>query len=334
MPVKYLLTGASGHLGGNIVRELLSRGKDVRALVVPGDRLAPHIPAAAEIAEGDVLDADSLRKFFKVPSGTETIVIHCAGVVSTVWNYVKLVHDVNVDGTRNIVRQCVESGINRLAYISSVHAIAELPKGQTISETTHFDPDRITGFYGKTKAEASRIVMDAVSESGLDAVLVFPTGLCGPYDYMISYVSQMLIDCAKNKLPGGVDKGYDFADVRDVAAGVVSACEIGKRGEGYILGNRYVPVAEIFRLVHQKTGARLIKHMFPMWTAQMLLPFFGMYYKAKKRPPLFTRYSLYTLMSNSDYSIEKAKRELGYTVRPFEQTIGDTLVWLKEEGKI
>lgn len=176
--------------------------------------------------------------------------------------------------------------------------------------------------------------MDAVRNQGLNATLIFPTGLCGPFDDAIGYMSQLLIDCAKNRLPAGIEGGFDFVDVRDVAKGVVSACEKGAGGEGYILGNRYVPVREILQLVHEQTGARLIKHMFPLWTAYLLVPLFGIYYKMKKQPPLFTRYSLHTLKSNSDFSSKKAGRELGYTVRPFQETVSDALKWLKAEGKI
>jgi dihydroflavonol-4-reductase len=114
----------------------------------------------------------------------------------------------------------------------------------------------------------------------------------------------------------------------------VSACVNGKKGEGYILGNRYVSVDEILYLVHQLTGAKLVKHMVPVWAVRTIVPLFGIYYRIKKRPPIFTRYSLYTLTGNSVYSSQKAKRELGFTVRPFEQTIADALKWLKDEGRV
>ncbi|MDD4493185.1 MAG: NAD-dependent epimerase/dehydratase family protein [Eubacteriales bacterium] len=332
--VKYLVTGAAGNLGYNVVHELLSQGKIIRAFVLPGDKATKHLPPEVEICEGNVLNKKDLEKFFNVPANTEVIVIHCAGIVATVWNYVKAIYDVNVHGTQNVVNQCVKSNVKKLVYVSSVHAITELPKGQLITENKEFEPDRIVGFYGKTKAKASQIVSDAIKEHGLNATLVFPSGLCGPHDYAIGYVTQLLIDCAQNRLPAGIEGGYDFADVRDVAKGVVAAVEKGAKGEGYILGNRYVPVREILRQVHEITGARLVKHMFPIWAARLLLPFFEVYSKINKQPQLFTKYSIYTLLSNSSFSIEKAKRELGYTVRPFKETISDTLKWLREEGYI
>lgn len=331
MPVKYLLTGASGNLGGSIARELANRGADIRALVLPGDKAVRRIPAGIEIVEGDILNREDLRRFFDVPPGTETIVIHSAGIVSIAWKYVKPVYEVNVQGTQNIVDECIRSRVKRLVYISSVHAIPELPKGSTMREVTAFNPDEIIGFYGKTKAMASKIVMDAVKNDGLDAVLIFPTGLCGPYDYAVGHITQLMMDCLANRLPAGIKGGFDFVDVRDVAAGVVVACEKGVKGEGYILGNRYVPVREILDLVHEQAGVRHVKFMLPIWAARLLVPFFGLYYKIKRRLPVFTRYSIHTLTTNSAYSSDKAKKALGYKTRPFERTIADSLRWIREE---
>ena len=334
MAEKYLVTGAAGNLGSSVVRELISLGKDVRALVLPGDAAAQRLPEEVEKFEGNILNPADLERFFAVPQGTEINVIHCAGLVSTVWNYDKQVFQVNVRGTENVVKQCVRSQVNKLVYTSSVHAIPEQPKGAVMTEISEFAPDKIVGFYGKTKAWAAQIVMDAAKEHGLNASVVFPSGLCGPEDYAFGYVTQLLLDCARNRLPAGVKGGYDFADVRDVAAGVVAACAKGAKGETYILGNRYVSVREILQHVHELTHAKLVKCMISVSAARMFLPGFSLYYKLRKRRPLFTKYSLYTLISNSNFSSEKAKRELGYNVRPFKETVHDALKWLQAEGKL
>jgi len=334
MGTLYLVTGAAGNLGSSVVRRLAESGERVRALVLPGDRLAERLPKGIEICVGNVLDPESLRRFFEAEPDTDRIVIHCAGIVTTYWEFVQAVYDVNVTGTRNVVDLCADTGVRKLIYVSSVHAIPEKPHGQVITEVDSFDPDRIVGFYGKTKAMASRIVMDAVKERGLDASLVFPSGLCGPNDYANGHVTQLLIDSATGKLRVGIRGGYDFTDVRDVAAGIVACCEKGRKGEGYLLGNRYVPVGEILREVSRNTGKNEIHVLLPLWIAKLGVPFLRIYYKARKRPPIFTRYSLYTIRSNSSFSSEKARRELGYTTRPFSETVADTLAWLREEGRI
>ncbi len=330
----YLVTGAAGNLGSSVVRELLKRKERIRALVLPNDKAAGRLPEGIEIMEGDVLYKGDLKRFFVVEEGTDVYVIHTAGIVTTYWEFVPKIHDVNVMGTRNVVEQCIASKVKKLIYVSSVHAIPELPKGQVITEVNLFDPDKIVGFYGKTKAEASQIVMDAVRENDLNASLIFPSGICGPNDYARGHVTQLLIDGSKGKLPMGVHGGYDFVDVRDVAKGIVDCCRYGKKGEGYILSNRYVPVEEILSLLHEKSGARLVNYMAPMWLLRLLVPFLGWYYKSKKRQPIFTRYSLYTLQSNSMFSHEKAKRDLAYMARPFEQTVTDAIQWLRSENMI
>ncbi len=327
----YLITGAAGNLGSSVARELASRHCRIRALVLPNDKSAQRLVQGIELIEGDVLNKSDLMRFFDVEEGLDIYVIHTAGIVTTYWEFVQKVYDVNVNGTRNVVEQCIASKVKKLVYVSSVHAIPELPHGQVITEVNAFDPKKIVGFYGKTKAEASQIVMDAVCEYNLNASIIFPSGLCGPYDYAKGHVTQLLIDGSHNRLPMGVHGGYDFVDVRDVAKGIVECCMFGRKGEGYILSNRYVPVEEILHLVHEKTGAKLVKYMAPMWLLSMLVPLFRWYYKSKKRPPIFTKYSLYTLKSNSQFCCDKAKRELGYKARPFEQTITDALCWVKSE---
>lgn len=332
--VRYLVTGAAGNLGNSIVHTLVAQGKDVRALVLPGDKAAAYLPSGVEIFQGNILNQADLQQFFLVPKGTDIILIHSAGIVTTAWKYNQEVYNVNVLGTQNIMEFCLKSPVKKLVYISSVHAIPLLPKGQKMCEITDFEPASIIGFYGKTKAAASRIVMEAARKHGLNINIIFPSGLCGPYDYTRGYVTQLLIDCCKNKLPAVIEGGFDFADVRDVATGIISVCERGTEGEAYILGNRYVSIKEILQLVHELSGTRLIKRVFPSWTAYALLPWFGIYYKVKKTPPLFTKYSLYTVSNNSEFTHEKAKRELGYTVRPFRETISDTLQWLQAERLI
>ena len=334
MKTKYLVTGAAGNLGSHIVRELLSIGADIRAMVLPHDQAALLLPDGIEIFFGNILNPQDIKRFFEVEPDTAIIVIHCAGIVTIQWDFDPLAYEVNVNGTRNIIERCLLSGVQKLIYISSVHAIPELPKGEIITEVSSFTPDRIVGFYGKTKAQASQIVMDAVNKRGLNASLIFPSGLCGPNDYAEGIITKLLIDCCHGKLPVGVKGGYDFVDVRDVAKGVLECCSRGKKGEGYILSNQYFSVADILHQVHLITKIKEVKHMIPIWVAKLSLPYFDFYYKMKKMTPVFTRYSLYTLTSNASFSYEKAKKMLGYSVRPFVNTISDTLSWLKLKKEI
>lgn len=330
----YLLTGAAGNLGSSVARELVRRGKSVRALVLPGDPAAERLPTEVEIVVGDILDDAVLDRFFAVEPGVEVLVIHCASIVTVDPNYSEKVYAVNVNGTENIINKCLAHRVKKLVYVSSTGAIPELPKGQVIVEADSFDPKAVVGYYGQTKAEATQLVLNAVHQQGLDASVVFPTGIFGPYDYAYGLVTQFIIDVVQGKLPAGIAGSFNAVDVRDLANGVIACAERGRRGEGYIMGNRTVTLAELFGAISKSTGARQVKLFLPIWAGYALATVLELVSKMTGKPPLLTRFSVYNLARNNDFSSTKAERELGYHVRPFEQTIADEIEWLKSEGKL
>lgn len=241
--------------------------------------------------------------------------------------------EVNYNGTKNIVDEVLEKNA-KLVYVSSVHAITEKPNGEKMSEITDFDENKVVGLYAKSKARTAKMVLEEVKEKGLNACIVHPSGIIGPRDFSDTHLTQLILDIANGSLRAFVKGGYDFVDVRDVADGVISACKNGKKGECYILSNRYVDVKELVNLISKTVGVKKIKTILPMWIARATAPFSEIYYKIRKEPPLYTRYSLYTLTSNSNFSNEKAKRELGYKNRSMEETIADTVKWLRENNKM
>lgn len=173
-----------------------------------------------------------------------------------------------------------------------------------------------------------------MNKKGLNVCIVHPSGIIGPNDYSDTHLTQLILDVANGSLRAFVKGGYDFVDVRDVADGIINACKKGKKGECYILSNRYVDVKELVDLISKAAGVRQIKTLLPMWLAKLTAPFSEMYYKIRKEPPLYTKYSLYTLTSNSNFSNEKAKKELGYKNRSMEETIDDTVKWLRKNNKM
>ena len=329
----YLVTGAAGHLGNTILGLLSERGKETRALVLPTDREAGQLPGGTEVYVGDVCDPASLEPFFDAPDDASLTVIHCAGIVTIATKFQQLVYDVNVTGTRNIVDQCVKHRVRKLVHVSSVHAIPELPGSEVITEIDRFEPEQVIGLYAKTKSEATAYVLEA-AKNGLNASIVHPSGICGPNDYGHGHLTQLVTDWYKGHLTAGVTGGYDFVDVRDVAQGILSCCEKGRPGECYILSGQLVSVPQLFEMMHQITGHKRVKTFLPVWFVRLTAPLCELYYKLLRQTPLFTAYSLYTLESNAHFSHEKATRELGYVARPFEETLRDTVDWLKEQGRI
>lgn len=328
----YIVTGAAGHLGSTVVRKLLALGKTIRTLVLPHEMHKNDL-IGTEIYEGDVCNEESLEPLFATQDGEELIVIHCAGIVSIASGYHKIVYDVNVSGTRNVVDCCIKHHVKKLVYVSSVHAIPEKPKGEIITEISHFDPGQVVGLYAKTKSEATQIVLNAAAE-GLDASVVHPSGICGPYDYGRGHITQLFKDYYKGSLTAAVKGGYDFCDVRDVADGIISCVENGKQGECYILSGKYYSIPDMLEYFHEITGKKPIKTYLPLWFAKLTAPLAEVYYKILRQPPLYTSYSLYTLETNANFSNEKAKSWLGYHVRPITDTIKDMMNWMKKEKLI
>ncbi len=333
----YIVTGANGFLGNNIVRRLIKANDEntaeIRALVLPGDKIHSLDGVKCRLFYGDVTRKDSLNEIFSTSDNTELCVIHCAAVVYIKSKYNPTMYDVNVGGTKNIIDMTLEKNA-RLVYVSSVHAITELKNGATMTESCDFDEAKVEGQYAKNKAEMAKYFLEMTEKQGLNAVMVHPSGIIGPGDYGSSHMTQLITDFANGRLKACVKGGYDFVDVRDVADGIIRACTDGKTGECYILSNRFITVKELLDTISETMHTQKIKAVLPMWFAKLFAPLAELYYAILRQPPLFTRYSLYTLCSNARFSSEKAKRELGYKTRDFTETIADTVNWLKEQGRI
>ena len=327
MEKTYLVTGACGHLGGTLVRLLERTGAQVRGLRLPSEQARDR--AHVTYYPGDVRDRDSLRPLFRGLAGREVVVFHTAAIVDISGEVTPQMHDVNVNGTKNILALCREYGVKRLVYVSSVHAIPEKDGYAVLREVDSFSPQQVTGGYAKTKAEATQAVLDAAAQ-GLDAVVVHPSGILGPFDGTGNHLVQLVKEYAGGKLPACVKGGYDFVDVRDVALGCLLAAEKGRKGECYILSNRHYEVQEVLAMAKTLCHGRRLP-VLPMWMAQAAEPLLGWVANVKKQRPLYTKYSLYTLRSNDRFDHGKATAELGYRPRDLRQTVRDTLRWLAKK---
>ncbi len=327
--VIYLVTGACGHLGSQIVKLLVQKGERIRVLKLPGEDGSLLKGMKVETFSGDVRDVTSLRPFFQVSPGEEARVIHAAGIVSIAAKADVNLRRVNVEGTRNMVELALETEVRRFLYVSSVHALEEAPRGEAIREAEVFDRRAVNGAYAKTKAEATQIVLDAV-QRGLDAVVVHPSGIIGPGDQGSNHSNQIFRDYLYGRLPAIVKGGYDFVDVRDVARGCLLALESGKTGGCYILANAHYEISRLTDMLQRFAGLKRRPVALPLWLVTAFAPLAEAFDKLRSRRPLFTRYSLYTLNTNDCFSSEKAKAELGYTVRPMEETMRDIVLWERE----
>ena len=328
----FIVTGAVGHLGSHIVQELLSQGKQVRALVLPNESCPEFIDKNRYLLReytGNVCDQTTLEPLFNAGPSEELVVIHCAGIVSISNKADQRVYEVNVKGTKNIIEVCKRFSVKRLVYISSVHAIPSLPHGQDMREVSSFDPDTVPGYYDKTKAIATQMVLDAVKD-GLDAVVVHPSGIIGPHGLPTGNMAQLITIHVRGRLPAAIHGGFDFVDVRDVANGVIAAAEKGQSGECYILSNRFVDLREMFDILSKVSARKRLRLYFPLWIVKAVTPFTELYYRLSHKTPIFTRYSLRTLSENGHFSHDKASRDLNYHTRSLQETLFDTAQWIKE----
>ena len=321
-----LVTGATGHIGNVLVRHLLSRGERVRAMLMPGEDPSPLDGLEVEQVEADVLDYQSVLGALREVD----VVYHLAGIISILPGRNHLVDAVNVIGTRNVLQAARLSGVNRLVYTSSIHALTRMPHGITIDETVPFDPQHAISAYDHSKAQASLEVLKAV-QAGLDAVIACPTGVIGPFDYRGSEMGQLILDCVNRKPMFYVDGAYDFVDVRDVAQGLALAAERGQTGESYILSGERLSVIGMIKTVQDIIGKQLLTMKIPMRLARFAARFTPLYYQIARVKPRFTSYSLDTIISNSVISHAKARRELGYTSRPLRESLADTVRWFLQQ---
>ena len=214
-----LVTGATGHIGNVLVRKLLDRGEKVRALIWRGEDTTPLKNLDVEQVVGDVLDPASLEPAMR---GVETV-YHLAGIISIMPGRNPFVWRVNVEGTRNVLEAARHANICRLLYTSSIHAIAHAPRGVAMDESLGFDQNNPYGEYDRSKATASLEVQNAAARD-LDAVIVCPTGVIGPYDFRGSEMGEVIRSATQAHPMLYVEGAYDFVDVRDVVDGCL-ACQ-------------------------------------------------------------------------------------------------------------
>jgi dihydroflavonol-4-reductase len=325
--MKTVVTGATGHIGANLILALLERGRQVRAVI---HRTKPMIDNPnLEIVMGDIGDINSLRSAF---DGAD-VVYHLAAAISLSKKDWPLVERVNVVGTRNVIKACLRSGVRRMVAFSSIHAISDEETVEHIDESCVLNDLSCSHAYDRSKASAEREMIKGL-ELGLDTVIISPTGVIGPHDYGPSFMGQGLIMMAESSMPVLVTGGFNWVDVRDVVAGAIAAEEKAASGQKYLLSGHWVSMVGITQLVQKIAGSKVSPFIIPAKLVSAIAPFIGIYYRLMNQPVLFTGMSMDTICGYHNISHNKATRDLGYNPRPFRHTIADTLAWFKQNGYI
>lgn len=327
--MKVAVTGADGHVGANLIPALIAAGHQPRALIL-GDRPAADLPDGIEIRRADVRDAAAVADAL---DGVDAV-IHVAGIVSIASRGFEAMAAVNRDGVAHVIAACRRHGIRRLVHFSSIDAVDPFPREAPLDETRPLGDWPLSRPYSKSKAEGERLVREAAAVGDLETVIVAPTSCLGPHDFAPSLTGQTILTLAAGKMPALIDAGFDWVDVRDVAASAVAALSAPAGGR-YLLGGRYAPLRELAGHIVELTGQRRVPPVLPLWTAWLGVPFAAAAAAVTGARPVVTAVSLKTVgEAPRDVRHDAAARDLGHTPRPLRQTLADTLVWFARRGSL
>jgi dihydroflavonol-4-reductase len=304
---------------------MVDQGRRVRGLVHK-NRVGPK-GLEIELVPADVCDPSSLRRAF---DGAQ-VIYHLAARISLQQDNWPEVEAVNVTGTRNVVAACLDCGVQRLVHFSSIHAIEQEPLSSPLDETRPLATSDEHLPYDRSKALGELEVMLGM-EQGLDAVIISPTALVGPYDYGPSYIGQALISLVRGRIPALVSGGFDWVDVRDVVAGALQAERVAESGSRYLFSGHWHSVRELADLVGRLTGSHSPWITVPLSLAYRAAPLMSLLARLNGKQPVYNRASLRALRGHRRISHARATRDLGYHPRPFEVTIADTLDWFAQNG--
>jgi hopanoid-associated sugar epimerase len=328
--MKTFVTGASGHVGANLVRELLRRGVEVKALVRGRSDNSALDGLDLEQVEGDLRDPASLERAAR---GCDRM-YHLAANVSLRPGAQREIFETNVEGTRHVLAAAERAGVERTVFCSSFGAVGRR-EGAASDETVTVNPFETHLDYDLSKAIAEIEVLRAVAR-GQDVVIVNPCGVVGPHDYKPSSVGQTILDFANRKMPAYVAGEFEFVAVRDVVEGHLLAMEKGRRGERYILGGEHRSLDSILDHLSRLTGQPKPRVKLPVALMKpvAVVSSFVMRHFFPSVPPRFTPGTVKLLQTGKRADYTKARTELGYVATSVDEAFAESLEWFRRRGQI
>ncbi len=324
-----LITGGSGHVGANLVRELSSRGYEVRCIDFDNDHRAFE-GFNVELVKGNITDISTLDNTFK----DVEVVFHTAAVISLDRKDKDLIRSVNVGGTENVCEMSLRHGVKKLIHFSSVDAFVREPLEDPLYENRSLVTDPNAVPYDLSKADAQRIVLK-YCDKGLNASIIHPSGIFGPNDFKPSLFGQEFINIANGKRPYSINVGYDYVDVRDLCKTSVDCIDKGEIKQNYIVGGNYMDFVYMSEVMSEILNKKLIRSTLPFGFIYMSLP--GSYISSliKKTPRAITMDSIHTIkVQNKNIPSSLSKEKLNHNPRPVEETIQDTIEFFQKRGLI
>lgn len=320
-----LVTGATGFIGWHVAKKLLERGHRVRALVRPSSQVRE---IELETVEGDLRDANSLER---AVAGCG-LVFHIAADYRLWAKDPSDLYRSNVDGTRNLLQAAQAAGVERVVYTSTVGCIG-MPEARPGDENVTVTLEEMTGAYKRSKFQAELTALE-FAQAGLPVVIVNPTAPVGDHDFKPTPTGKIIVDFLGGAMPAFVDTGLNLVDVSDTAEGHILASERGKTGERYILGCNNLTLEQIFAQLERISGIKA-----PRWRIPYAVAYFaGMastgWANVSGREPRAPLDAVKMARKKMFVSVEKAKRELGFSPGPVDGALKRAVDWFRANGYV
>jgi dihydroflavonol-4-reductase len=325
-----LVTGASGFVGSAVTRALVDRGFAVRALVRSSSPRTNLSLPRLDVVEGDMRDGASVTR---AAQGARYVFHVAADYRLWAPDPEEIVRN-NIAGTRAVMEAALGVGAERVVYTSSVATLRLQGGDEPADETAPLSENEAIGAYKRSKVAAERLVERMVAERGLPAVIVNPSTPIGPRDVRPTPTGRIIVEAASGRMPAFVDTGLNLVHVDDVATGHLAALERGRIGERYILGGNDVTLADMLAVIARLVGRKPPTVRLPRaaiypfaYASEVVARFTG-------REPFATVDGLRMAKHRMFFSSDKARRELGYTARPYEEAIADAVQWFRDAGML
>jgi dihydroflavonol-4-reductase len=326
--MKTLVTGGTGFVGANVVRALLKRGAEVRALVRPRSDTRNLDSLEVELVAGDLRDRSSLEAALE---GCD-IVYHVAAMYALWAHNPREIYDSNVTGTVNMLEAAAQAGVQKIVYTSSVATIGLPQNGTPGTEAVPLPPEDLVSDYKRSKYLAEQEVLK-YAQRGLPVVIVNPSFPVGAWDVKPTPSGQLIVNFLRGKIPAYVDTGLNVIDVEDVAIGHVMAAERGRIGERYILGHANLTLLELFRLLEQVSGVRAPRLRIPYGLAYLSACVSECVARTiTHKPPFVTLAGVKLSRKRMFFDASKAVRELGLPQTPASEALSKAVQWFRAHG--
>lgn len=311
----YIVTGATGHIGNNLIKELIEQKYDVVILARKIDDSIKDLRATYKI--GDIFNKTFLEELIT----KDDIVIHLAGVIDIKNSQKEATLNINYEGTKTIIDVCLEKKVKRFVYFSTVDCIYK-ENDEEIFEPQAIFPEKFSDNYSHSKALATKYVMECRNkQNNVPINILYPSAVIGKNDFKPSSIGKVIQDIIKGKLQFGVKGGYNFVDVDDIVRATIKVCEKEIEGD-FLLTGHNISVYELYDITNRHLGRNKKTFKIPLFIVKLFIPFI----------PYLSKFVLKTITENHNYNNLKMRNELCVIPVSFDETLDKTIEFFKGEG--